>query len=141
MAIILDGSTRITSPALDLTTPLPVADGGTGATSNAATSYALKGANSDITSISGLNSLIVGNKETMKPVFGSKAPKITFFIRDWMITPAHIRHGSKVEINVNSSSRAVSNFFAADLIANNSAWAEGSFNSTFLFISRAIISF
>ena len=34
-----------------LTTPLSVAQGGTGATSNAATAFALKGANSDITSL------------------------------------------------------------------------------------------
>ena len=33
MAITLDGSVGITTPAIDLTTQLPVADGGTGATS------------------------------------------------------------------------------------------------------------
>jgi hypothetical protein len=38
----------------NLTTPLSVAQGGTGANSNAGTAYALKGANSDITSITGL---------------------------------------------------------------------------------------
>lgn len=37
-----------------LTTPLSVAQGGTGANSNTATAYALKGANSDISSLSGL---------------------------------------------------------------------------------------
>ena len=37
-----------------LTTPLSVAQGGTGAASNAATAYALKGANADITSLTGL---------------------------------------------------------------------------------------
>lgn len=58
MAITLNGTTGITAPALDLDTPLPVADGGTGATSNAATSYALKGANSDITSLSGLSTAL-----------------------------------------------------------------------------------
>jgi len=38
-----------------LTTPLSVAQGGTGATTNAGTAYALKGANSDITSLSALS--------------------------------------------------------------------------------------
>lgn len=37
-----------------LTTPLSVAQGGTGAASNAATAYALKGANADITSLTNL---------------------------------------------------------------------------------------
>lgn len=41
-----------------LTTPLSVAQGGTGATSNAGTAYALKGANSDITSLTGLTTAL-----------------------------------------------------------------------------------
>jgi hypothetical protein len=39
MTITLNGTTGITSPALDLVTPLPVADGGTGATTQ--TAYAV----------------------------------------------------------------------------------------------------
>ena len=48
-----------------LTTPLSVAQGGTGANSNAGTAYALKGANSDITSLTGLTTpLSVGQGGT-----------------------------------------------------------------------------
>ena len=41
-----------------VTGTLPVANGGTGATTNAGTAYALKGANSDITSLSGLTTAL-----------------------------------------------------------------------------------
>jgi hypothetical protein len=41
-----------------LTNPLPVASGGTGASSNSAAPFALKGANSDITSLSGLTTAL-----------------------------------------------------------------------------------
>jgi len=41
-----------------VTGTLPIANGGTGATSNAGTAYALKGANSDITSITGLTTAL-----------------------------------------------------------------------------------
>jgi hypothetical protein len=41
-----------------LTNPLPVSSGGTGANSNAAAPFALKGANSDITSLSGLTTAL-----------------------------------------------------------------------------------
>jgi hypothetical protein len=49
---VVDATTYLSS--LTLGSALPVASGGTGATSNAATAFALKGANSDITSITGL---------------------------------------------------------------------------------------
>jgi len=47
------GSTTFTG-AVVMSTALPVASGGTGATSNAAAPFAIKGANSDITSLTGL---------------------------------------------------------------------------------------
>jgi hypothetical protein len=43
---------------VSLTNPLPVGSGGTGASSNAAAPFALKGANSDITSLSGLTTAL-----------------------------------------------------------------------------------
>jgi hypothetical protein len=46
------------SQVVSLTNPLPVASGGTGASSNAAAPFALKGANSDITSLSGLTTAL-----------------------------------------------------------------------------------
>jgi hypothetical protein len=46
------------SQVVSLTNPLPVASGGTGANSNAAAPFALKGANSDITSLSGLTTAL-----------------------------------------------------------------------------------
>ena len=49
---VVDVTTYLTS--LTLGSALPVASGGTGATSNGATAFALKGANSDITSLTGL---------------------------------------------------------------------------------------
>jgi len=49
---VVDATTYLSS--LTLGSALPVASGGTGATSNAATAFALKGANSDITSLTGL---------------------------------------------------------------------------------------
>jgi hypothetical protein len=49
---VVDAVTHATS--LTLGSALPVASGGTGATSNAGTAFALKGANSDITSLTGL---------------------------------------------------------------------------------------
>lgn len=51
------GATTFTG-AVVMSTALPVASGGTGATSNAATAFALKGANSDITSITGLTTAL-----------------------------------------------------------------------------------
>ena len=44
--------------SLTLGAALPVASGGTGATSNAGTAYALKGANTDITSLTGLTTAL-----------------------------------------------------------------------------------
>ena len=46
------------SQVVSLTNPLPVGSGGTGATSNSAAPFALKGANSDITSLSGLTTAL-----------------------------------------------------------------------------------
>ena len=43
---------------VSLTNPLPVASGGTGASSNAAAPFALKGANTDITSLGGLTTAL-----------------------------------------------------------------------------------
>ena len=51
-------ATAHTSLTTNVTGTLPVANGGTGATSNAGTAYALKGANSDITSITGLTTAL-----------------------------------------------------------------------------------
>ena len=53
---VVDAATYFTS--LTLGSALPVASGGTGATSNAATAFALKGANSDITSLTGLTTAL-----------------------------------------------------------------------------------
>ena len=53
---VVDAVTHLSS--LTLGSALPVASGGTGATSNAGTAYALKGANSDITSITGLTTAL-----------------------------------------------------------------------------------
>jgi hypothetical protein len=52
-AITINGS-----QVVSLTNPLPVASGGTGASSNSAAPFALKGANSDITSLSGLTTAL-----------------------------------------------------------------------------------
>lgn len=46
------------SQVVSLANPLPVSSGGTGATSNSAAPFALKGANSDITSLSGLTTAL-----------------------------------------------------------------------------------
>jgi len=51
-------ATAHTSLTTNVTGTLPVANGGTGATTNAGTAYALKGANSDITSITGLTTAL-----------------------------------------------------------------------------------
>ena len=51
-------STAYASLTTNVTGTLPVANGGTGATSNAGTAFALKGANSDITSITGLTTAL-----------------------------------------------------------------------------------
>jgi hypothetical protein len=53
---VVDATTYLSS--LTLGSALPVASGGTGATSNAGTAYALKGANSDITSLTGLTTAL-----------------------------------------------------------------------------------
>jgi hypothetical protein len=53
---VVDATTYLSS--LTLGSALPVASGGTGATSNAATAFALKGANSDITSLTGLTTAL-----------------------------------------------------------------------------------
>jgi len=51
-------STTFVNAATNITGTLPIANGGTGATSNATTGFALKGANSDITSITGLTTAL-----------------------------------------------------------------------------------
>ena len=51
-------STTFTNLTTNVTGTLPIANGGTGATSNATTGFALKGANSDITSITGLTTAL-----------------------------------------------------------------------------------
>ena len=51
-------STTFVNLASNVTGTLPIANGGTGATTNAGTAYALKGANSDITSITGLTTAL-----------------------------------------------------------------------------------
>jgi hypothetical protein len=53
---VVDAVTHLTS--LTLGSALPVASGGTGATSSAGADFALKGANSDITSLSGLTTAL-----------------------------------------------------------------------------------
>ena len=57
---VVDAVTYLSS--LTLGTALPVASGGTGATSNAGTAFALKGANSDITSLTGLTTALSVNQ-------------------------------------------------------------------------------
>jgi len=57
LALQTNGTTAVsisTGQVVTLTNALPVASGGTGATTNAGAPFALKGANSDITSLSGL---------------------------------------------------------------------------------------
>jgi hypothetical protein len=57
VGIATNGTTAVTISAAQVVTlanALPVASGGTGSTTNAGASFALKGANSDITSLSGL---------------------------------------------------------------------------------------
>jgi hypothetical protein len=51
-------STTFVNLATNVTGTLPVANGGTGATSNAAAPFALKGANADITSLTGLTTAL-----------------------------------------------------------------------------------
>ena len=56
-----NGTTAVsvsTGQVVTLAQPLPVASGGTGTTSNAAAPFALKGANSDITSLTGLTTAL-----------------------------------------------------------------------------------
>ena len=57
---VVDATTYLTS--LTLGTALPVASGGTGATSSSGAPFALKGANSDITSLSGLTTALSVNQ-------------------------------------------------------------------------------
>jgi len=57
---VVDATTYLSS--LTLGTALPVASGGTGATSNSGAAFALKGANSDITSLSGLTTPLSVNQ-------------------------------------------------------------------------------
>jgi hypothetical protein len=63
-----------------LTTVLPVASGGTGASTNAGTAYALKGANSDITSITGLTTPLTtaqGGTGTASTTFANLTTNVT----------------------------------------------------------------
>jgi hypothetical protein len=63
-----------------LTTPLSVAQGGTGANSNAGTAFALKGANSDITSITGLTTPLTiaqGGTGSASTTFVNAATNVT----------------------------------------------------------------
>jgi hypothetical protein len=61
VGISTNGTTAVTvssGQVVTLAQPLPVASGGTGAASNAAAPFALKGANSDITQLSGLSTAL-----------------------------------------------------------------------------------
>lgn len=61
LALQTNGTTAVsisTGQVVTLTNALPVASGGTGATTNAGAAFALKGANSDITSLSGLTTAL-----------------------------------------------------------------------------------
>jgi len=61
LALQTNGTTAVsisTAQVVTLTNALPVASGGTGATSNAAAPFALKGSNSDITQLSGLTTAL-----------------------------------------------------------------------------------
>jgi hypothetical protein len=55
--LVVTGSTTFTG-AVVMSTALPIASGGTGVTSSAAAPFAIKGANSDITSIAGLTTAL-----------------------------------------------------------------------------------
>ena len=75
---VVDAVTYLSS--LTLGTALPVASGGTGATSNAAAAFALKGANSDITSLTGLTtalSIAQGGTGSTSPTFVDLANNVT----------------------------------------------------------------
>ena len=75
---VVDAVTYLSS--LTLGSALPVASGGTGATSNAAAAFALKGANSDITSLSGLTtalSIAQGGTGSTSPTFVDLANNVT----------------------------------------------------------------
>ena len=66
---VVDAATYLSS--LTLGSALPVTSGGTGATSNAGTAFALKGANADITSLTGLTTALA------VPYGGSGAATLT----------------------------------------------------------------
>lgn len=64
VTVITDGTNFVAAnshiPSLTLGTALPVASGGTGATSDATTAYALKGTNTDITALNNTNGVGFG---------------------------------------------------------------------------------
>jgi len=76
--LTVTGTTTLASTTLS--TPLPVASGGTGASTNAGTAYALKGANSDITSITGLTTPLTtaqGGTGTASTTFANLTTNVT----------------------------------------------------------------
>ena len=83
LALQTNGTTAVsisTGQVVSLTQPLPVASGGTGTTSNAAAPFALKGANSDITSLSGLTtplSVAQGGTGTTSTTFVNLTTNVT----------------------------------------------------------------
>jgi len=75
---VVDATTYLSS--LTLGSALPVASGGTGATSNAGAAFALKGANSDISSLTGLTtalSIAQGGTGSTSPTFVDLANNVT----------------------------------------------------------------
>jgi hypothetical protein len=75
---VVDAVTYLSS--LTLGSALPVASGGTGVTSSAAAAFALKGANSDITSLTGLTtalSIAQGGTGSTSPTFVDLANNVT----------------------------------------------------------------
>jgi hypothetical protein len=76
--LTVTGTTTLASTTLS--TPLPVASGGTGASTNAGTAYALKGANSDIKSITGLTTPLTtaqGGTGTASTTFANLTTNVT----------------------------------------------------------------
>ena len=71
--------------------------------------------------------------EPKEPALLSYAPKVTFLIREFIIAPAHMGHGSRVTNNSHCQSRQPPRVRQALFIASISAWL-----SAFLLSSRRL---
>jgi hypothetical protein len=126
MSITLNGTTGITSPAIDLTTALPAADGGTGLTSVGTAGNLLTSDGTDWTSVAPAAPASLSTASGSAPSYSARA-WVNF---NGTGTPAIRASGNVSSITDNGTGDYTVNFTTAMSDANYSVIASGKQNNT-----------